>query len=74
MIYLTNFLIELRQIKIISPRRASLPNRATSSPYERPLREGIRKIMGEIKVKELLRFSQIKTTNLSSYSTKGTLH
>ena len=42
--YLTNFLIELRQkipyergIKIISPRRASPPNLASSPPYEQPL-------------------------------------
>ena len=58
--YLTNFLIELRQkipyergIKIISPRRASPPKRASSPSYEQPVREGIRKIMGEAKVKGL---------------------
>ena len=57
--YLTNFLIELRQkipyergIKIISPRRASPPNRASSPPYEQPVREGIQKIMGEKKWKD----------------------
>ena len=63
-IYLTNILIELKQkisyergIKIISPRRASPPNPASSPPYEQSLREGIRKIMGETKVKGLRRFS-----------------
>ena len=56
----TNFLIELRQkipyergIKIISPRRASPPKRASSPSYEQPVREGIRKIIGETKVKGL---------------------
>ena len=63
-IYLTNFLIELRQkipykrgIKIISSRRAGPHNRASSSPYKRPVREGIPKIMGETKVKGLWRFN-----------------
>ena len=56
----TKFLIELRQkipyergIKIISPRRDSPPKRASSPSYEQPVREGIRKIMGETKVKGL---------------------
>ena len=45
-IFLTNFLVELRQktpyergIKVISPRRASPPYRASSPPYEQLLRK-----------------------------------